>query len=132
MPHDRMEPTQKKSCLSRVTLIVMIIAFLSFPVIASVMPGPSEYVRSFWILIALLISAVMFFFPLSIAFSYIRNWRLWFGIYLIVLSILFTSLISCTWDTNLNKANIVYSLLPWFLCGTSGLLHIMVGWKERT
>ena len=132
MPHDRIGPTQKKSCLSCITLIATIIAFLSFPVIVSIAPGPSgEYVRSFWIIVVLIVSAVIFFFPFSIAFSYTRNWRLWFGIYLTALSILLISLISYTWDTNLNKENIFCSLTAWILCCISGLLHIMVWWKER-
>ncbi len=113
MSHDLIEPTQKGSRLRRVTFWVTIIAVLSslvFAYIAAIF-GPTPYPYD----------------PTG------------YLIYLVVLSCFFISLISyhwaISWDTDYwdkYSSWMVYFLPPWILCFVSGLLRIMVWWKEKT
>ena len=145
MSYGRIEPTQKGSRLRRVTFWVTIIAVLTslaFAYIAAIFgPTPYPYDPTGYLIYLLILPPGILVSPLYIAwipFLIIHTRRLLGGIYLVVLSSFFISIILFNWaiyrDTdNWDKYGswMVYFLPPWILCFVSGLLRIMVWCKEK-
>lgn len=145
MSNDLKEPTQKNISLHWLTRWITIVAFLSsiaFVYIGAIFgPTPYEYDHKWFWVIAIIAPPFILFIPLYsawIPFLIIRQWRYISGIYLVLLSLFFISVISYSWvkykDTNYwdrYDSWIIYFLPPWILTCTSGLLRILSWWKER-